>query len=91
MRRERTTIVGDLLELIAKYETRPEELQPTRLAMRLRMSYDRCQTYLDEAQERALVTGQPFKLTPQGRDLLVRFAGLRQALRLYGLEPETPD
>ena len=84
-RRERATIVGELLRHLEHLEGQGG-VTMTRLAARTNLPYDRFQTYLRELQEAGLITGQePLGLTPTGRDFLQRYLQWQDALRLLGI------
>ena len=88
-RRERATIVGELLEAIAGNDTATEPSAATRLATRVNLPYDRFAAYVDELVQGGLLEpGTPPRLTPAGRDVLARYRGWRDALRLFGLQDD---
>jgi predicted transcriptional regulator len=85
-RRERATILGELLEVLAEGEAAAEPPSPTRLAARANLPYDRFAAYLEDLARRGLAqAGARPALTPQGRELLERYRAWREALRLFGL------
>ena len=92
-RRERATIVGELLELLAEDEQAAEPTSPTRMAARANLPYDRFTAYMQDLTVRGLLaTGPRPRLTDAGRDLLQRYRSWREALRLFGLPGEdTPE
>lgn len=87
-RRERATILGELLEVLAEAESAAEPPSPTRLAARANLPFDRFAAYLAELEGRGLVAPGPrAALTPAGREVLERYRSWREALRLFGLGP----
>jgi len=85
-RRERATILGELLEVLAADEAAAEPASPTRLAARANLPYDRFAAYVDELGRGGLLEAGPrIRLTPAGRETLARYRAWREALRLFGL------
>jgi predicted transcriptional regulator len=90
-RRERATILGELLEVVAEGEAAAEPPSPTRLAARANLPYDRFASYMDDLAQRGLATPGPRPtLTPAGREVLERYRAWREALRLFGLPTDAP-
>jgi predicted transcriptional regulator len=91
-RRERATILGELLEVLAEGEASSEPPSSTRMAARANLPYDRFAAYLDDLVRRGLVQAGPRPaLTAAGREVLERFRAWREGLRLFGLPAEEPE
>lgn len=86
-RRERSAIVGEMLEALSQAGA-SGETRLTVVAAKCNLPYDRFQEYLKDLQARGLVElRDPLRLTPQGRELLHVFRSWRDRLRLFGLGP----
>lgn len=86
-RRERSAILGEMLDALSQAGSRGD-LRLTQVAMRCNLPYDRFQDYLHDLQARGLVDAtDPFRLTPEGRELLAVFRSWRERLGMFGLEP----
>ena len=84
-RRERSTIVGELLRHLADLELK-DAATTTRLASLANVPYDRFLAYLQDLRERGLVEPtDPLRLTPLGRQFLARYLDWLEAMRLLGL------
>ncbi len=86
-RRERATILGELLERMAEVEAQGPA-STTRLAARANVPYDRFVQYVKDLRDGGLVTmDDPPQLTAAGREFLDRYRQWQEALRLLGLGP----
>lgn len=89
-KRSRVELVLEILEAI--YEE--GEINPTKLSLKVNLSYDRVKRILGELAERKLVEVQPhddrkgaakITLTPRGIKLLLELKKLKSLLEDYGL------
>lgn len=89
-KRSRLDIVLDVLEAI----NQAGELNPTRISLRVNLSYDRVKRVLDDLLRRGLIEVIPsderhgstlVRLTQKGRQLLVELRRLKRILEDYGL------
>jgi predicted transcriptional regulator len=96
MRRERWTILGDILAAVDEAEASGREAVLTRVAMVANLPHDRLVPYLQHLASTGLVadSARP-KLTPSGRDFLRRYREWLEVLARFGLDassfpPERP-
>jgi predicted transcriptional regulator len=86
LRRERATLIGEILEVVASAKAEGED-RLTRLAIRVNMPYDRFVEYLVDLEQKGLLERDPkVRLTHKGSEMLRRFRGWREALRLFGFD-----
>lgn len=79
-RRDKTTIVGDILEAVARADEMDED-RLTVLADEANLPYDRFVTLIVRLQQRGLIDAHdPRKLTADGRVLLARYRDLDAVL-----------
>jgi predicted transcriptional regulator len=93
-RRERITLIGVVLDEIARAHGEAGELRLTRVAMRANLPYDRFTILLHDLQAKGLVgSSPPYDLTPEGLDILRKYKGLQEALHAVGFAeaPGPPD
>lgn len=92
MRRERWTILGDILLAIDQAESSGREAVLTRLAMAANLPHDRLVPYLQHLTTTGLVAeGVRPKLTASGRDFLRRYREWLEVLARFGLDaPASP-
>lgn len=88
MRRERLTVITDVLSALVEESSRRSDVRLTTVAARANIAYDRLQRYLDELQAGGLVTipsdGIP-RVTERGRELLRHSRAWSSVLSQYGL------
>lgn len=87
-RRERSSIVGGILDALSRSASEGNP-KLTHVALRCNLPYDRFRDYVADMQRRGLLDPEnPFRLTPAGRELLQSYRAWREALRLFGMDPE---
>ncbi len=85
-RRERATIVGELLEALSREGARGSSARLTHVATHCNIPYDRFRQYLEDLKARGLIEAtDPFRLTPGGRRFLGTYREWRESLRLFGM------
>lgn len=89
MRRERSTVVGDLLRAIESQDEEAAPRRATRLASDANLAYDRMRKYLVELHDLGLVneTATPH-LTEKGRELVRRYRAWQKAQEEFGIATE---
>lgn len=89
-KRNRVELILEILEAVY----REGEINPTKLSLKVNLSYDRVKRILSELVERRLVEIQPVDdrkgatvvtLTPKGMELLLELKKLKSLLEDYGL------
>lgn len=89
-KRSRLQIVIEVLEALSQYS----ELHATEISLRVRLSYDRLKSILEDLNEKGLVVLERsknehkslmVKLTPEGDLLLEELKRLKKLLEDYGL------
>lgn len=87
MRRERYTILADILSAI-DHASRETHANVTRLVHHANLPHDRLKEYLRELQAAGLVTRLPAaELTPQGREFVRAYRAWVETLARFGLDP----
>lgn len=85
-RRERGTLIGTILEAIHTAQ-REEDRNPTRVAQRCNLSYDRFAEYVQELRAHGmLLPDPPLRLTPAGVRALQAFVAWRDTLSEFGID-----
>ncbi|HVM44909.1 MAG TPA: winged helix-turn-helix domain-containing protein [Candidatus Thermoplasmatota archaeon] len=86
-RRDRSAILGEVMQALSEAGG-AGDTRLTAVATRTNLPYDRLQEYVRDLQARGLVDPQnPFRLTPEGRELLAAFRSWRERLGMFGLLP----
>lgn len=91
-RRERSTIVGDILAAVAAHSSESHEgARITSITTAANLPHDRLVVYLRELEARGLIAdpGRP-RLTEEGRDLLREYRSWIGALMRFGLGDDLP-
>ena len=84
MRREHSSVIGDLLHAIARWEGREPRL--TRIAAEVNVPHDRLQRYLADLRSRGVLEeAEALRLTPLGRALLANYRSWERAQEEAGL------
>ncbi|HVL86562.1 MAG TPA: winged helix-turn-helix domain-containing protein [Candidatus Thermoplasmatota archaeon] len=84
-RRERETIIGDVLAVLDKLEAESESYTLARISRRANMAYDRLAQLLSDLEQHGLVTPPPTpRLTPRGRELLEKYTAWKLAIEGTG-------
>lgn len=86
-RREYATIVGDILLAIEAAETDANvPANPTQLAARANVAFDRLMSYLDQLHFLGFISGDRYpKVTPRGKEFLASYRTWVAALERFGL------
>jgi predicted transcriptional regulator len=69
-RRNKLEIYNDILNAMVNVLANYDEVKPTRVQLQCNLSYDKLARYLDELENKKLITQEPLLISQRGKDFL---------------------
>lgn len=85
-KRNKLEIYNDILNAIANVLANNNEAKPTRVQLQCNLSYDKLVRYLNELENKKLITQDPLLLSQRGNDFLQDYQRVADFVREMGVK-----
>jgi predicted transcriptional regulator len=85
-KRNKLEIYNDILNAIANVLANNNEAKPTRVQLHCNLSYDKLVKYLNELENKKLITQDPLLLSQRGNDFLQDYERIADFVREMGVK-----
>jgi predicted transcriptional regulator len=85
-KRNKLEIYNDILNAVVNVLANNNEAKPTRVQLQSNLSYDKLARYLNELEDKKLITQDPLLLSQRGNDFLQDYQRIADFVREMGVK-----